>query len=348
MKRSIFAALTMSALMVVGGSSVFAQQKQGEKPQATVTCEDLVAKQLTPEQYKQLPSDEARKQYDDQLKQCKEGIAANAKAKNANEVVNRVIKEGASALEGKNYDVAIVKFEEGYNADPEYWGTAPVMLRNKAIALRARGVDRFNTAAKAKDQAGKDAAKKDFQDSVAALDTAVAIFAKTTPPTDATQAKNFENNKFTALGDRAESYRLLVIADSSKAADALKAFQEYIAVETDPAKKSKAQFTAADMAMKSGEVDLAVGEFQKIVDSDPSNSKAVYNLGIALIAQAANQNNDKAKIQEGVNYLQRFVDTAPDTDNDKAYAKATIDAMKAENNIAPQKGATRAGGKRKS
>lgn len=348
MRKTFFVTLSLTAVLGVAGANAFAQDKKDDAKQqeAGLTCEQAVNQPYTEEQLKKL-TDEQRKDYLAFQKQCKDAFASNAKAKNANEIVNRVIKEGGGALESKNYDVAVAKFDEGYQADPEYWGTAPVMLRNKAIALRARGVDRFNAAAKAKDAAGRDAAKKDFQDAVTSLDAALAIYGKTPAPTDAAQAKNFENNRFVALTDRAESYRLLVKADGTKAPEALKAYQEYIAVETDPAKKSKAQFTAADMAMQAGDIDLAVTEFQRIVDAEPNNSKALYNLGIALIAQAANQNNDKAKIQQGVDYLQRYVDTAPDTDTDKAYAKATIESMKAEQNVAPVKGGAKGGRKGK-
>jgi hypothetical protein len=73
----------------------------------------------------------------------------------------------------------------------------------------------------------------------------------------------------------------------------------------------------------------------------------MYKLGIALISQGSGETPDKAKVQEGVNYLQKFADSAADADPDKEYAKATIEAMKAENNITPVKGAVRATGKRK-
>ncbi len=350
-QKFLFGSLLMASLIVVGGNEVFAQKK--DDPAAKVqpqTCEEFLAKPPTAEQIKQA-SEESRKQYDAQLKECTDAMAKNTSIKNANEVVNRTLKEGGAALDKKDYDTAVAKFDEGYNAAPDYWGSATVMLRNKAIALRARGVDKFNAAVKNPDKAARPAgiadAGKDFQGSVDSLQKAVDVFGKSTAPADAAQAKSFNDGKSIAIADRAESYRLLVKADSSKAADGVKAYEDYLAIETDPAKKSKAQFTAADLALEAGNSDLAVTEFQKILSAEPTNSKAMYKLGIALIAQGSGETPDKAKVQEGVNYLQKFADSAPDADPDKEYAKATIEAMKAENNVTPVKGAAKTGGKRK-
>jgi hypothetical protein len=347
MSRKAFFIVSLAATLIsVGSFNAFSQQ-QDAKAAAQPTCEEFLAKKLTAEQYKTLP-DEAKKTYDAEVKRCEEGVARNAKIKNSVEIINRVLKEGNDAYASKNFDVAIAKYDEGYNADTEYWGSAPIMLNNKAAALRARGVIRFNEAAKNKDAAGKAAAKQDFQDAVDANAKAVEILSKATAPTDAAQAKNFQTYKASSIADRAESYRLLVKADNGKAADAVKAYQEYVAIETDPAKKSKAEFNGADMALEAGSTELAVAEFQKIVAQDPSNAKAMYKLGIALIAQGSADPADKVKVQDGVNYLQKFVDTAPDTDADKTYAKETIEAMKASQNVTPQKGAARSAGKRKS
>ena len=352
MKRKVFfGSFLMAGLLVAGSNGVFAQKKDDPAAKAQPqTCEEFLAKPPTADQLKQA-SEESRKQYNAQLKECTEAVTKNNNIKNANEVVNRTLKEGGAALEKKDYDTAVAKFDEGYNAAPDYWGSATVMLRNKAIALRARGVDKFNAAAKNPDKAARTVgigdAGKDFQGSVDSLQKAVDVFGKSTAPTDAAQAKAFNDGKTSIIAYRAESYRLLVKADSNKAAEGVKAYEDYLAVETDPTKKSKAQFTAADLALEAGDTDLAVSEFQKILTAEPNNSKAMYKLGIALIAQGSGEPADKAKVQEGVNYLQKFADSAPDADPDKEYAKATIEAMKTTNNVTPVKGAVKTGGKRK-
>lgn len=346
MRKLTFAALSVTALLAVSSNDVFSQKKEDAKPAETVTCEQLVAKPLTAEQYKQLPSDEARKQYDEQLKVCKEGLATNAKAKNANEIVNRTLKEGSSALEAKDFATAIAKFDEGYNADTEYWGSAPVMLRNKAIALRARGAETYNAAAKNKDAAartaGKAAAAKDFQASADSLQKALDILNKSAVPTEATQAKNFQNNKTAAIADRAESYRLLVISDSSKATDGAAAFEQYVAIETDPAKKQKFQSILAQSLFASGDFDKAIPAYQKILTENPNNPDALYFLGSMLVSVDP---ENKAKVQEGIGYFERFVKSAPaNFDQEKINdAKGQI-----EGQTAALKGSSKpAGGKRK-
>jgi hypothetical protein len=49
------------------------------------------------------------------------------------------------------------------------------------------------------------------------------------------------------------------------------------------------------------------------------------------------QSGDKAKFQEAANYLQRFVDKAPDTHKLKASAKESLEYLKTQENIKPQK-----------
>ncbi len=239
-------------------------------------------------------------------------MAQNTKAKNANEIVNRVVKEGSSALDSKDYTTAIAKFDEGYNADPEYWGTAPVMLRNKAVALRARGADKYNTAVKTKETAarntGKADAAKDFQAAADSLNKAIEILNKSAVPTDAAQAKNFQANKTTAIADRAESYRLLILSDPSKAGDGAAAIDEYIAVETDPAKKQKFQLVLAQALFASGDFDKAIPVYQKILTDNPNNPDALYFMGSMLVSVDP---ENKAKVQEGIGYFERFVKAAP-------------------------------------
>ncbi|MEP6925185.1 MAG: tetratricopeptide repeat protein, partial [Pyrinomonadaceae bacterium] len=255
-----------------------------------------------------------RKLYDAEVKRCSEGVAKNEKLKNSIEVVKRTLKEGGAALEKKDYETAIAKFDEGYNADPDYWGSSTVMLRNKAIAYRARGVDKYNVAVKNPDKAARPAgiadAGKDFQAAVDALQKAVDVFSKSTAPTDAAQAKNFNDGKFAMISDRVESYRLLIKTDPNKAGDAAKAYEDYIAVEPDAAKKQKAQLSLAQAVFTSGDLEKAIPEYRKVLTAQPDNPDALYELGASLIAMG-DQNNDKAMKTEGVAMMEKLVKVAP-------------------------------------
>jgi hypothetical protein len=56
----------------------------------------------------------------------------------------------------------------------------------------------------------------------------------------------------------------------------------------------------------------------------------LFNIG-------AMNNNDKAKYQEAANYLQQFVDKAPDTDKLKDDAKAILEELKNQQNVKAEK-----------
>ena len=130
-------------------------------------------------------------------------------------------------------------------------------------------------------------------------------------------------------------------ADPTQTDAGIAAFQDYIAVETDPARKSKAQFDLAQMLLDAGAGDKAYAEFQKILAEKPDDPDANLGAGLALFATG-----DKAKYQEAANYLQRFVDKAPDTHKFKTDAKNILAEMKSTENIVPEKTTTPARRKR--
>ncbi|PYS40793.1 MAG: hypothetical protein DMF71_12505 [Acidobacteria bacterium] len=131
--------------------------------------------------------------------------------------------------------------------------------------------------------------------------------------------------------------RLFVTKAKPTQADAgAAAFDDYIAVETDPAKKAKAQMDKAQMLFDAGSSDKAIVEFKKILETQADNVDALYGMGIAEIS-IGYANSDKVKLQEGVNYLQQFVDKAPDTHRFKSEAKATLAELKSTENVVPEK-----------
>lgn len=274
-----------------------------------------------------------------------EVIEANKKIENANQVIGDAFRGGNTALNAKNYDEAIRLYDTGIAADATHPGI-PSLLTNKSVALRLRGVDRFNKAVQSKDEAVKsssmDSAKADFKASAEAASQAVEMLKKLTPPTDPNELKQFEMNKYFALSARAESMRLFATkVDQTKAADATTAFQEYIAAEPDAVKKTKAQKDYAQMlfetAIDTAGYDRVVAEYQKILEANPDDPDALLRIGQAMFNIGALNNNDKAKYQEAANYLQRFVDKAPDTNPLKAEAKDLIGALKAQANVTPEK-----------
>jgi hypothetical protein len=120
-----------------------------------------------------------------------------------------------------------------------------VLYSRKSLALRLRGVDHYNASVKATEQAQKDAerenAKKDFQGAVDAANKGLEAANKETPATDPQAQASQASKKLEALSYRAEGMRLLVKTDPTQGGAAVTAYQEYMAAETDPVKKAKAE-----------------------------------------------------------------------------------------------------------
>lgn len=288
-------------------------------------------------------SAEDRKKREELEAKNREIMASNEKNTKINEIIGRAFKAGNEALQAKRYDEAITFYNEGLAADTEQ----PALLTNKSVALRVRGVDRFNAAVTSTDDAvkssGMEAAKKDFREAAEAAIKAVELIKAMPVPTEpAAAVTNYNSNKYFGLASRAEAMRLLVTkVDQSQADAGLVAFQEYIAVETAPDKKAKAQADVAQMLLDAGASDKAFTEAQKILTESPDNVDAMLIAGLALF-----QTGDKAKFQEAANYLQRFVDKAPETHKLRASAKDALDYLKSAENVKPQK-TTTTGGRRR-
>jgi tetratricopeptide (TPR) repeat protein len=205
-------------------------------------------------------------------------------------------------------------------------------------------VDRYNAALKSADEAAKssgmDAAKKDWTAAKDSGAKAVAMIKATPVSTDPAEANSTKVNLYFALLARAEATRLFVTkVDQSQTDLGVTAYQEYIAVETDPVKKAKAQKDMAQMLFDANAFDKALVEYRKILETNPDDLDSLLRSGQALFNIGA-INTDKAKYQEAANYLAQFVAKAPDTDPFKADAKAILDTLKDQENVKPEKLAT--------
>jgi len=292
-------------------------------------------------------ADKAKRE--EMMKKNAEIEAKNKKITEANEVISRTFKAGNEALSAATvaskannsedaitkYTAAVAQYDEGLAADADQ----PAILTNKAVALKGRGVERFNAAVRAKnlDDAGKAAllqtAKDDFKAAAEASSKAVTMIKAQPVPTEAAELQRYNGNKYAAMLTNAESMRLYVSkADQSQADAGIAAYENYIAVETDPAKKAKAQIDKAQMLLDSGQADKALTEFKAILATTPDNPEANLGAGLAVYATG-----DKAKFQEAANFLQHFVEVSPDTNPMKDDAKAILSELKNAENVTPEK-----------
>ena len=266
------------------------------------------------------------------------------KAEDSNKIVNAAFQEGDKLFKAKDYDAAIAKFEEGINADPEFEGSAPILLNYKATALKNRALDAFNKSVSSSEDAAAKAAtlekvKTDLLAAADALEKGLTILKKAPAPADAAAQKSADLSKKNILTNYTEVFRLLVKtrADTTKTKEAAPIYAEYLTVETDPALKLKAQLSLAEIMEGAGDAQGAIDAYTAVLQSSPDNADALAGMGLNLINLAYLNNNDKAKFQEGVNYLQKFVGVAPAGHKFKADAEALIDALKKEQNVTPQK-----------
>jgi hypothetical protein len=263
----------------------------------------------------------------------------NAEISQSNEAVSRAFKAGNDALFASppRLDEAITSYREGLAARPE----EVALLTNLAEALRQRADGRFNSAVKAADAdaraQGMEAAKKDWAEGTELATKAVTLVKAVTPGAENVNAAGYEQNKKAAISVRALLLRRVATkVDPSKATDALAANQDYLAAEADAAKKARIKADTLQMLFDAGATDLTLAEAQKVLAEDPDNADANRIYGLALFASG-----DKAKFQEAANYLQRYVDKAPDTDPLKQSAKESLDYLKTAENVKPEKAPAR-------
>jgi tetratricopeptide (TPR) repeat protein len=276
---------------------------------------------------------------------------SNERNTEINKIVGDSFSAGNAARSAKNWDEAIRQYDIGLAADPEQ----PALLTNKADVLKSRGVDRYNHAIqlKADDPARKtgiEAAQADFKASAEAANKAVEISKKQPPALDPEEQKRQTLNKYVALSVRAEAMRLFVTkADPTQADAGAAAFQDYIAAETDPAKKARAQLDMAQMLFDANAYDKAKAEYEKILAERPDDPDALANMGLILFnfgatkEQEGKKDEAKAMYQQAANYLARFVEKAPDTHKFKADAKAVLAELKNQQNVQAEKPAATPG-----
>jgi hypothetical protein len=276
-------------------------------------------------------SKEDKAKREEMAKKMAEMEEKNKKIEEGNAVIARTFKAGNDALTANHLDEAVASYREGLAARAE----EPALLTNLSEALRRRGVNTYNDALKNPDAAAKtqgmDAAKKDWSDAAEASQKALQII--NTGSADPAQQAIYAQNKLAAISTHALAMRLVATkVDQTQAQAAWDSYQEFITAEVDPAKKAKLKAEALQTLFDAGAIDQAVAQSRAALTEDPDNVDANRILGLALFASG-----DKAKFQEAANYLQHYVDKAPDTDPLKQSAKESLDYLKTAENVKPEK-----------
>ena len=269
-------------------------------------------------------TEEARKRADEAAKERARIEEENKKAVELNTKLPDILKAGNTALEAKNYAEAINQYDQGIQLDPEQ----AIFYAQKAVAMRFRGVERFNGADKKdKEQknAERDAAREDFKGATENMEKAVAVYRKRLSARAGDGSAPAASDELGYLAERSETYRIALQTSTPIDSNvAVTAIEEYITKETDQVKKDRAQASLGNALFQAGRVDESIAKYREILVKNPGNLDAMFGLGIALAAKVVDPVKDAALLGEARDMLQEFVSKAPDTHPRKAEATESI------------------------
>lgn len=247
-------------------------------------------------------SAEQKKELADLEERTAKAQANNEKIKEKNEARTRLVKEGSDAFNQGNFDLAIAKFEEGYQLDPEFIGSAPSFLNNKAQALKQRAVNKYNEAAKSKDagriRQEKESLVKDFTE---ALDSV-------------TKAYSLVKNSEKSGGGNATTNKEVLKFSESIVRDALKVLSQ---LNLNLASNTEEETTKGVKISK----DLLV-----MLPKDPD---VLAILGLSLFASG--------EMQESLNYFAYYMEVAPKEHNRREAVGELVTYLTTDEKLKPQK-----------
>ena len=295
-------------------------------------------------------SEEQKKARLELEKKNAEIMAKNEKIQKDDDVARRAAQEGRAALEAKNYDVAIAKYNEGITAVPDFVGSTPILIAGKIAALKGKGFDLYVAGAKSADATARlekyNAAKKEYNEALTSYAQAADIVKKaeaSVDPKDVAMRKSIMSDLY---ANTIEVHRLMAVGqvDTTKTDAAEALINEYIATEADPAKKMKALTTLGDIMRAAGNFDKAVASYKTVLESTPDNTEVMASLGLSLVAQGTSVDPpNREQLQEGLNYMQKYADTVailptdpPTVQEFKKSVKETVEYLKTEQKLKAQ------------
>ena len=276
--------------------------------------------------------------------------SSNADIEKKNALAARVAKEGSEAFNTKQYDVALAKYEEGIVAIPDFAGITPVLLNGKMASHRMRAFNLYVEGARNTDVTTRlakyEAAKKEYGEALKAYDRGRAVLKNAPPTTDAAEIKGRTGVTSDLLVNAMEVHRLMAVSgvETSKTAEAKVIWDEYLATETDPLKKTKAMKNLGDIYRGAGELEKAITVYKQVLETDPENQEVMAMIGLSLVGLGGSVDPpNKEQLQEGLNYMEKYSNTVQvlptDSQFDKDFkqsVKDTVEYLKNEQKLKPQ------------
>lgn len=322
-----------------------------------------LANQALPAEGEQL-TEAQKKEIAELEKKNAEIQAKNDRIKSGDETVKRANTEGKAALDAKDYDLALAKYNEGIEAVPDFVGSTPVLMNGKLVALRSRGYNLYLAGAQSKDPAVRLAkyadAKKEFDEAIKTFEAAMAILKAAGPGTDPNTQKYRSAISHELLMSVVEVYRLEAVGqvNTTRTEEARLHFEEYIAAETDAVKKLKARQNLGDIFRltgysSEGNFDKAIAAYKQVLEAAPDNQEVMAMIGLCFVGLGTSVDPvNKEQLQEGMNYLDKYAQTVQVLPTDTVFQKEfkqsvkdTVEYLKTENLKAQKPAATKPGRK---
>ncbi len=259
-----------------------------ENFQVALTPEDMVKIDLDlAHEKKAAVTEGAKTMTEAQKKELERVNTENAKIGN----LNKMLSEGAAALDAENYDLAIATFKKTTEADPTrdlLWAR----LGDAYIAAAKKETD--SAARKEKYTEGAAAYKKALDLATAPVAERVSSVSIKTPGA----VGAYFNNMAEALG---------------KSGDVNAAVEAYDkAAEADPANAAMFYFNKGATLTNAGKTDDALAAFNKAIESDPNRADAYYYRGIALLSKATMKGNEMVPAPGTAEAFNKYLELEPD------------------------------------
>ncbi|MBA2379574.1 MAG: hypothetical protein H0V76_08370 [Blastocatellia bacterium] len=270
--------------------------------------------------------------------------AEKARIEDTAKVVNAALQAGNAAFNSKppQYEVAIAKYDEGIAAQPDFAGSAPVLLNNRGLAFQRRAVENYNAAAKNTDATARLAAmatvRKDFADAMDSFHRSYTILQTSESVKTVSDPKMIEGERARALSIAVETIGYMAQVqqvDESVLDKANELTEAYLSSGADRAAKERAMVAIGDVHRSAGDMDRAVAAYRKALETAPKNVDAMAGIGLSLV-NSGYESDSREQLQEGSNYLNQFINSAPDNHKFKSDAKELVEAIKASHKINPQ------------
>lgn len=243
-------------------------------------------------------------------------------------ILVRTLRAGNEALSRKSYDEAIKNFDEGISADP----TQVSLWVNKLTAHRMRGALAYNEGLIAKDNAVRmmklEFARVELRTAVEAAKKAVDVLKDKPYPNLQEGRRFFEADRLTVMSAYNEALWLFVSkVEPSQLDAAVSALRGYLDAEADPGKRRQAQLRAAQTYLDINAPLKAIEEYQRILNTSPTDVDALLGISLALYKSSDPNNYDKA-----LTFLNSFVVHAPDAHAMKRVAAETVSLLHSQSN----------------